>query len=954
MDSTIINRRVSANILDRIEGITSGLLFNGTADRRISPVGYDQKNLGINIRGQSSIYSSTNPLIVVDNFPYEGDINNINPNDIASITILKDAAAASIWGANAANGVIVITTKKGRYKEKMSIDLNTNFTVISKPDLFRDRSFLSAPEYLDAEKVLFDNGYFDGDLSDTYSMTPVTPGIETYAAVRDGVITQEQADKLIAGLKGNDVRNELNKYSYRSALQQQYALSLKGGTEDFTYFISTGFDHNEENLERNFRRRVTLNSFNTYKPFKNLELSSAINYSRNNDAANNNLSMLGLRTMGLGNFKNSYLYPYARLADEQGNHLAITKDLKNGYKDEMTGRGLLDWSLRPLDELALADNTTKMNDLLLRVMGKYSILSQLNIEVQYQHERQQINYRNYNSQGTYSTRNLINQFTLVDPETGGLTYNFPQGAVLTTGNYDWYGNYGRAQLNFTHDFSKNNITALAGFELRERKTEGLDRTSYGYDDQFGTSVDNLNYNVVYPVNPGGGQYIPSPSGSINGSVNRYLSQYLNASYTYDSRYILTLSGRRDGANIFGVKTNDQITPLWSAGVGWNISREKFYKAGWLPELKLRATYGYNGNVYYGSAYLSGRYSIADLTGVPTIFIETPPNPTLRWEKVRNINIGIDFSTRANRLSGTIEFYGKYGRDLIQPTSLAPQTGFTTFMANTAKTSAKGVDLTLMSNNLVSEFKWSSTLLLSLFKDELQRFDAPQTSNSIQNFGGIPGIVGGSLYGVYSYRSMGLDPVTGDPQGFLNGAVSKDYTSIINNFKRDSLVYNGSSRPMQFGALRNDFSYKGLSVSVNITFKLGYVFRRPSTPINYSAVVESNPNQDFSLRWQQPGDETRTIVPSVLFEQDRNRNTFYSYSDALVESGDHIRLQDIRVGYLLPKRLIESISFKNIQVYSYLNNLGVIWKKNKSGIDPDTYGFGMPNPFSIAFGINAKF
>lgn len=953
IDNTLLNRKISTNIIERLDGITPGLLFNGQNTSGVFSTGADQKDLGINVRGQSTIYANANPLVVVDNFPYEGDINNINPNDIESITILKDASAASIWGANAANGVIVLTTKKGKLNERISLSVSSNLTIINKPNILKDQNFISSKDYLSAEKVLFDNGYYDYDLTDIYSKVPVTPGVEIYSKLRDGKLNAVEAEAKLRALSASNLLKDISEGAYQKAILQQHSLSLSGGTNNFTYFLSSGLDHNKDNLKRNNLSRFTINNINTYHPIKNIEITTAVNYSKTSEDLNNNLGRSYLTT-GLGNYKNNYLYPYAALYGDQGQHLAVIKDYNDDYTKSAFDNGFLDWSYRPLDELNLRDFTVNRNDLMMKFMVNYRILPSLKFEVQYQHEQQQFDYRDYNAPNSYYVRNLVNRFTQFGITTGAKAYPVPQGAILNLGKNNLYANNGRAQLYFDQNIGKGTINAIIGYELRERKTDGVNRLSYGYDDQFGTSIDNLNYNIAYPNNPGGSSYIPAPDGRVNGSLTRYLSQYFNAAYTYDKRYVLSLSARRDGANIFGVKTNDRITPLWSTGFSWNISNEKFYNIDWLPQLKVRATYGYNGNVYYGSAYLSGDYSIATITGNPKIRITTPPNPSLRWEKVGNFNVGVDFATRENRLMGTLELYNKNGRELIQPTSLAPQTGFTTYMANTAKTNAKGIDLNLTSINLQGSITWSTTLLLSLYKDKLLKYDAPQTIGTIRNYGSVTGIAGKSMYGVYSYRWAGLEHETGDPLGILNGVTSKEYSAIVNNFSPDSLFYNGSSRPTKFGSLRNDIHYKEFSLSCNIIFKLGYVFRRPTTATYYSKVVENQPHSDYSLRWQKPGDETKTNVPSILYEQNENRNNFYNFSEILVESGNHIRLQDIRFSYAFPTDKLKNSTLKSLQFYSYLSNLGIIWKENKKDIDPDTFGFNLPNPFSIAFGVNAKF
>src|SRR5690606_5849392 len=180
--------------------------------------------------------------------------------------------------------------------------------------------------------------------------------------------------------------------------------------------------------------------------------------------------------------------------------------------------------------------------------------------------------------------------------------------------------------------------------IRQIKNEGSSRTSYGYDDQFGTAISNLDFGTFYPQNPSGSARLPSMPAGISGFTNRFISYYANMAYRFQDRYTVNLSGRKDGANIFGAKTNNKITPLWSAGIGWEISKEDFYHVAQLPYLRLRASYGFNGNVNQdGNALLTGTYFTDPITGARTIYNLNAPNPQLRWEKIRNINIGVDFS-----------------------------------------------------------------------------------------------------------------------------------------------------------------------------------------------------------------------------------------------------------------------------------------------------------------------
>ncbi|TCC98471.1 SusC/RagA family TonB-linked outer membrane protein [Pedobacter hiemivivus] len=955
LDNKLLNRSTSTNILDRIKDVAEGVYFeNRDPEQSTIPRTPNNKSLGITVRGQSTFSASKQPLIILDNFPYEGEIKNINPNDIENITILKDASAASIWGARSANGVIVITTKKGKLNQKMSINLSSNATIIHKPDLFYSRNFLDSKSYIEVEKYLYDKSYFNAQLNDLTSFPTVSPVVELMKRYDQASSEVQRAaiESQLDALKLHDVRNDFSKYVYQKAINQQYALSLRGGTSNMTYSLSVGRDDNRNNLVRNGYQRTSINSLNTYKPLKNLEITAGINYSQNTTSQNNKFAFGYYNLTGT---PYSSIFPYAELADETGNAMPLLQARRASYLESTKEKGFLDWNYRPLDEINLGDDQTNITDLLLRFSAKYQLIPQLSLQVNYQNERQLITERNHQRVDTYYARNLINRFSTVNPATGVFTYNFPKGGILDLYNGNWRQNNLRGQLNYEQSFGKHELSALSGIEFLELKNEGFSRTSYGYNDQFGTSTANLNYGTSYPTNPSGSAFIPAPSGIISGNLNRNISYYAIGGYSYDHKYTLNLSARKDGANLFGADANDKFTPLWSAGLGWNLSKEPFYKLNWLSELRIRATYGYQGNTSLnGSAYLTGSYNVDSSTGASYISVITAPNPQLQWESIRNINLAMDFSIKNDILKGTIEFYQKNGKNLIQPSPLAPQTGFTTYQANTASTLTKGIDISLQSQNLSGKFKWSTSILFSAIKDKIVKYDVPRTASSILS----PGFaVGKPLNALFSYKWAGLNPVNGNPRGYLKGQISEDYAAIRNNFNPDSLVYNGSRIPTVYGALRNDLSYKGFNLSVNISYRLGYVFRRTSTSLNYTDIINKDQHSDYNLRWQKPGDENMTSIPSLVYPANSNRNTFYRISEATVASGDHIRLQDIRFGYEFPLIKLKSLNISNLNLFTYANNIGIIWRRNKLGIDPSEVSSGSityPLPFSISFGITANF
>ncbi|MFD2960155.1 MULTISPECIES: SusC/RagA family TonB-linked outer membrane protein [Olivibacter] len=944
VDNELLNRRVSTNILDRLDGVTSGVFFNGSASNNIATATLSNRNYGINVRGQSTINASRQPLIVVDNFPYEGEISNINPNDIESVTVLKDAAAASIWGARSGNGVIVITTKKGKKGQPMHVGFTSNLSFGEKPDILYDQNYLSSPQFIEVERYLFERGYFNADINNTRTFPTISPIVSLLNDHRNNLITDRELEENFTAYTSKDVRADYLKYVYRTSLNQQYAVNLKGGAERLAYTFSVGHDRNRDNLINNGFHRTTLRVSNTYSPLAKLDIVTTVMYSNSTTDENNDFAYGSF--MGTGG-RYARVFPYAQLADINGTPLRIPRAYRYDYIDRMQEQGLLDWGYYPLREIELADKHTSVKNMLVNFSLDYKFKPFLSLNAQFQNERQLIGMVNHQPKQTFYARDLINRFSMIDEVNGKITHHFPRGGIRSAANYDWNSNNGRIQLNFAPRWKNHRVDALLGGELRELKTEGTNATSYGYDDQFGTAITNLDYVNYFTVNPSGLARIPSPPANVTGITNRYLSYYLNTAYSFKDRYTLSFSARRDGANIFGAKTNQKITPLWSAGLAWNISDEPFYNWKALRYLKLRTTYGFNGNVYQsGGAYLTGVYGNDSYTGDRRIYNLKAPNASLRWERVKNINVGLDFETTDNLLTGSIEYYNKKGIDLIQRTNLAPQTGFTDYMANTASTVSNGVDLLLTANILRKKVRWSSTFIGNFISDRILKYDAPLTSGTIQSGGGVEGK---SLFSLFSYKWAGLNPESGDPQGILNGQVSRDYAAIINNYQPDSLVYRGVSRPPFFGSFRNDFSFKGFSLSVNIGYKMGYVFRRPSISLNYTELISTGGHTDYSKRWQNPGDETRTSVPSAVYPADSRRNTFYRYAEVLIEEADHIRLQDIRFGYTLPPSVTKRTGIKSISLFSYLNNLGIIWRKNKQGIDPDAGLY--PAPFSCSFGVN---
>ncbi len=935
VNNDLLNRSVATNVLSHIENVLPGILFDhGDAARN------DQ----LLIRGRSTIFSNAAPLIVLDNFPYDGDINNINPNDVESISILKDAGAASIWGARAGNGVIVITTKKSK-TNKTQVEFNSNVSVSGKPDIYALNA-LSSTDYINLEKYLFSNNYYSSAFASSAHL-PISPVVELLNQAKNGLISQSVANSQIDAFKNYDVRKDINKFFYKKSLNQQYGVNFSGNSSNFNYYFSTGWDHNLPTLVSNSYDRITIRSENVYKLNSNLQAELGFNFTQSTNKSGNNP---GYTIPG-------YLYPYDRFVDDQGNLLPLNNYYRKIFTDT-AGGGLLSWKYKPIEDIGYTKNKTKSNDYVINTGIKYRITKEINIEFKYQYENSLNTTSSLYLDSSFFSRDLTN--TYYQPQANN-KFPVPIGGIIDNSNYEIVSHQGRAQINYSQIFSsKNQISALAGWEIKDMKTTGGFNREYGYHQQGSFTNPQLDFYDFFTQynNSIASSQIPNPQ-SVSSTLDRFISYFANASYTFNNKYTLSASGRNDAANLFGINTNQKGVPLWSGGVGWNISKEPFYKSKLIPYLRFRGTYGYNGNFSrLASAFTTVNFGSSNTTSAIMATIQTPPNADLRWEQVRIMNLGFDFEFKNKVLVGSIEYYKKNAKDLIAPAFVDPTLGIgsgsITTYKNVASMIGHGFDVDLTSCNLEKKLKWYTDYVFSYANTEVYNYSIPVSSKGstyLNAYQVINPIVGKPVYAMYSYRWAGLDPQTGDPQGYLGKTVSKDYTKIYSNTPLDSLIYNGPIQPKYFGSIRNAFVWKNISLSFNISYKFDYYFRKNS--VNYSTLFSGwywNGSGDYSKRWQNPGDEKITNVPSVVYPANALRDNFYQFSEILVEKADNIRLEDIRVDYSFSRLQYPKLPFNRITVYIYANNLGVLWVANKDKIDP--YYNGLPKT-GMSMTVGAK-
>jgi TonB-linked SusC/RagA family outer membrane protein len=935
LDSTMYNLRAGTDILQRLDGTVTGILF----DKKSRSSSLEL----IQVRGLSTLNSSRAPLIVVDNFPFKQDISLLNQNDIESITVLKDAAATSIWGAQAGNGVIVITTRKGKYNKPLSVSFSSNISIREKPDLYYT-PLMSSSDFIDMEIFLFNKGYYDNDLNNTAVYLPVTPVVELLAKRRAGKLSAQDSAGVIDGYRSMDVRRDVDRYAFRKAIMQQYSLNVGGGTNLFNYNISAGY-RRDLNGTRNSKPNdgYNVNVTAGLIPVKKLEINTQLSYAKSTGRSVD-FSFPGR------------VYPYAQLADEEGRALALPTDTRMGYLDTVGAGQLLDWKFRPLDEVRLADNTINAHLVMLGTSVNYRFRSWINASLNYQYNMQLVDGSYYNSMETYYTRSKINGYTNLSSQDPAIRNPLPVGAILLTSHAASVSQNARGQLNINKLFSgKHAVTALVAGEVSETKTAGNENHFYGFNKEFGTYATAVDYVSRFPVYglPNYYQQIPNISAYRPGTKNRFVSYLANASYTYNGRITLYVSARKDGANIFGANTNRKWKPLWSVAGSWDIAREHFFKVAWMPQLKIRASYGYSGNPGTVSAVptISYRANPAPITGNMYALTNEAPNPDLRWEKNRTINLALDFSFLQNRLSGMIDVYRKQSTDLISSQTVAPSSGFISLTnVNIANLEVKGFEIRLQVKNIQKKyFEWTTGWGLSHAKTVVTKLFTKRVRTADFASGDMNPSEGQIVFGLTSYRWAGLD-ANGNPMGYLNKQVSTDYNAILNDSFQNQ-VFNGSSIPLYYGNMTNSISWKNFSFTANISYRLAFYYRRPA--LSYSSLAQQwSGHAEFAARWQKPGDEKITNVPSLVYPLMQNRDGFYQNAEINVLRGDNVRLSDLQLNYRWNGT--SAMPFNNLSVFMNVNNLNLIlWRKDKSVVDPD-YAAGSlllyPTPKNWTIGV----
>ena len=932
VNSEQLQQQISKGITTLLPAIASGVLMDNSSD-------FSGRLM---VRGLSTIQGDKKPLIILDNFPYEGNIDDLNPLDIENVTILKDAAASAIWGVRAGNGVIVISTKKGKYFQRQTFNLSKSIKIGGIPDLNR-LDIMNSKEFIELEEFLFEKKFYDSKIGD-YAKSPLSPIVEALNHLRSKEINQVEYDVLKSSLSLIDVRDEYKRHFFSNSIFQQYHLQGNGGTERFAWISSIGYDK-DISYNKNNGDRFTFGLNNQIKLLSKLNLSSDVNLAYLE-------SSFGRPAFGDIKMSVSELYPYAQFANGSNEPLRISQR-NNTYIDEIQKQGLLmDWNYYPLLDFNYVKNSEKKWLLNWNLGLKYNITEHLNLDVKYNLVLDNNNSDRLNKLESYASRNLINSFSSIDGNTGGITYNIPKGGILNRSDSHQIGHNARVQIDFNRSLGDHEIVGLLGFEGRINQLSSKGDILYGFN-QNNLSFANVDYVTKFPdVTTGDLRVIPNGQ-YITGTDIRYASVFANVVYSFKRKVNLSGSVRRDATNLFGASTNKKWNLLWSVGGSWRVIDDvKSFVNG----LNLRTTYGFSGNVDPTMSSVNTiRYMGTNFNNnLPIALFSSFANPDLKWESIGTLNIGSDLKLWNKRVDFTIDWYRKIGSDLYGLDINDPTAGIgPTIVKNVAKMQSNGLDLSL-NIKAIQKNIWGLEFQFNLTKTKdkiLQYYLKNNQGRNFINERAISGLEGKPVYSLFSYKWKGLDN-NGNPIGYLDGKESQEYSKIYSNTQIGDMEYGGPVLPKWFGSGGATLNYSDFSLNFRLLYKLGHDMRTKS--IDYTMLLSNNiTHSDYEKRWKRAGDEVNTYVPALVYPLDSNREYFYKNSSILVEPASHIRLQYVNLQY----SPFASNRFKvKYTLFMNVENLGIIWKETKKEIDPDfenLYNTIAP-PRQWAFGLRLNF
>jgi len=975
-----IDVRSEVDVSRMLEGQVAGV----TVDNLSATFGTTPK---IRIRGNTSLNGNNQPLFVVDgviledltsvntedfisgnaNTVVSSSIANINPNDIESIQVLKDASATAIYGARAANGVIVINTKSGRSGD-LQVNYSGNFS-FKLPPTYQQFDLLNSAEEMSVYRELFEKGIIDISTS---------VRAQNYGAM--GKMFTQIADHELEWGTGGTLNEEfLNQYENtntdwfdvlfnKPGFQQWHSLDFTSGSAKHNSFFSLSYMNDQGQTIADNVQRVTGAARNTFF------ISDAFSFGFKLAASYRDQQVPGTRNREFDPITGRY----SRNFDINPLSYALNtarsiRPFDNDGNREYFRRNFAPFNI--LDELELNRMDIRVVDLSGQVDFEIRPIENLSIngvfQARYADTRRDHTVHEYSNQAeAYRADDTqfiqeANNLLFRDPNNPGLN---PQ-VVLPVGGFKFLDDsellniFTRISAEWSKNLNENHeINLFGGGEMR-------------YTDRSATSSTGLG--VVYES---GGVVITDPNiieffnlqnipiFSLEELSDRFLGFFLNAGYAYRSKYVVNLTGRYDGSNQLGESDQARFLPTWNVSGAWNLDQEGFMSnVTFLDYLKLRATYGLSGNLPPESSALLNLQ--ADVTIRPTdiepyLYIQDLTNTELTWEKLKEFNVGIDMGFFDNRINTSFDYYQRKSFDLIGIVQTSGIGGQGLKIGNFADMESDGYEFNLSTINIRTKgFSWSTNFNLSYTTDRITKLDfGPRLVDAISQNGAA--VLGGPRRGLYSTNFAGLNQV-GIPT-FLDENGERVFNLDLQSRENleDKLVFEGPTEPRGAGGFNNTFSYKGFTLNIFLSYKFDYKIRLNDAFFPVYTDFDALPG-DLVDRWAVPGDEEKTNIPVILDAGVAqvsgdivNSYNLYNKSTVRVANGDYIRLRTVQLSYQFPSAWISRLKLRNAFLMLEGNNLALLLSDEAlNGQDPEffsTGGVALPPPKTITLSVNIGF
>lgn len=968
--------RTDMSSLDQmLEGKIPDLLVNNNSFE----VGVAPK---IRIRGTSTLIGNREPLWVVDgivvqdpveispeelNDPdYVNRIGNaiagINPQDIERIDVLKDAAATAIYGTKAANGVIVVTTKRG-YEGKPVVSYNFSMNYKVRPR-YTDHSVdvMNSKERVQFSRELLQDHYQFPDLMTTVGYE------KNVQDLYNGAINYDEFQKRVSA---DETRNtDWFKLLCHDALSTQHTASVSGGSSKSRYYASMGYDNEEDVIKANANERYTwsLNLDNTFS--KLLTASFTFNgYHQRRSYYQDEIAPL------------NYAYTTTRT-------LPVYQD--NGeyyyYQRKQSDGSLYNYNI--LNELANSYNHQKVNSMTFTTNLRFTFTDWLTANAILSVTNSNTDLENWWGERTWHIATLRGAeygATIDDPSSS----TCPVGGELNRTSVTNRSYTARFQVDANKFFGgddQHNIYATFGVEANSAKYRSYASTQRGYfRDRGETFVSDIDPTIYTSYASWAMGNVPM----IVDDLTNTLSTYLSVTYAYKQLWRVNLNGRVDGSNKFGDRSNDRFLPIWSVSGSYDVGH--WINAKWIDYMTAKASYGFQGNMLDTESPVMTirKGTLNSYYNENLSTINSHPNPDLKWEKTNSINLGLDMSFFDHRLEMELSAFYKKTSDAFMNKRVSSVNGVSSYVINGGDVTNKGYSFDITATPLrTRDFRWSVSTSLSKIFNSLDSRPAAQTYELSDFLNGTALVEGQAVNTFYSYRFLGLSPVDGGPliddyynnQEALRGLTKYDtYTTVLSaSGKREADIQ---------GSLTNTLRYRQWHASVVLGYSLGaktrlFAMYGSKATGGYGSDIysEKNYSRDYLKRWLKPGDEKTTNLPSIISQSSSayykysrvwtdmsyaaevnpigdNYWEMYDYSDIRVVSADYLKLQSLSLTYELPGNILDRMGLQRLALTLSAYNLFTICDPALKGQTPTQGGFStiqLSDRPSFSFGLNVQF